>query len=82
MKKIIQKTVLWSIKNHWLFLILIIFAMWFTGEVMSGHPEWGAIISRRNARALHNFVSKIVILSVIGLALDKLYLFLKTKGKI
>ena len=68
----LQKLVLWSINNHWIFLLIILGSQWLTGQFMS----------LPLARTIHNLNSKVIVILTLGLAFDKLYLWLKSKGKI
>ena len=68
----LQKLVLFSVKNHWLFLVIILGLQWFTGQYMY----------LPLAKSIHNLNSKIIVIFVIGLTFDKLYLWLKSNGKI
>jgi len=82
MKNLIQKLVLWSVKHHWIFLSLILFLQWLTGQIMGEPRQWGWIMSIRTARTIHNFLSPLIVIATIALAFDKLFLALKRKGKI
>jgi hypothetical protein len=82
LKPTLNKIVTFSIKNHGLFLIIILFLQWLTGQIMGEPNQWGFLLPHQTARTIHNLLSKVIVITTIGLALDKLYLYLKRKGKI
>lgn len=62
----------WTIKHHWIFLLIIFGGQWLTGQYMN-YPL---------ARQLHLLNSQVIFILLIYMAAGKLWLYLKRKGKI
>jgi len=71
-KQIINQLGAFTVKHHWLILLIIFGLQWWTGENMK--IRW--------ARQLHDLNGKLVLTALIYMAANKLWLELKRKGKI
>jgi hypothetical protein len=72
----------WTVKHHWIFLLLIFGLQWLTGEVMSNPKTWMWLMNGRLARQLHALNGQVIFWVLIYMAVNKLWLSLKRKGKI
>ena len=78
----LQKLITWTTKHHWLFLLIIFGGQWLTGQIISEPNEWGWIMDFRLARQLHDLNGKLIFFALGFMAFHKLYLWLKSNGKI
>lgn len=62
----------WTVKHHWIFLLIIFGLQWWTGENIQ--LPW--------ARQVHSFNAKVILIALIFMAINKLWLELKRRGKI
>lgn len=81
-KTMVTKTVMWSVKNHWLMLVLILGLQYISGEAMGGDKKWLEITGYQNWRMIHELNSKLILIVTGLLALEKGYLFLLRSRKI
>ncbi len=72
MKNLLNLIGAWTIKHHWIFLLVIFGLQWWTGENMQ--LGW--------TRQIHQLNGKLVFASLVYMAGNKLWLYLKRKGKI
>ena len=72
MTNLINQLGAWTVKHHWLFLLVIFGGQWLTGQYMN-FPL---------ARQLHSLNGKLIFIALIYMAANKLWLELKRKGKI
>ena len=72
MKNFLNTIGTWTIKHHWIVLLVIFGGQWLTGQYMNF----------RLARQLHELNGKLIFLALIYMALNKLWLSLKRQGKI
>ena len=82
MKEILNQIGVWTIKHHWIFLLLIIGLQWLTGSVMLKPADWGWLMDTGLARKFHTLNSQLIFWLLIYLGLNKLWLWLKRSGKI
>jgi hypothetical protein len=80
-KSFINRAVMWSIKNHWIFLIILVGVQSLTGSAMVDPKPW-IPFSQNLLFTLHSFLGKLIFVLAIGLTLEKLYLWLLRRGKI
>lgn len=78
----VTKTVMWSVKNHWLMLVLILGLQYISGEAIGGDKKWLEITGYQNWRMIHELNSKLILIVTGLLALEKGYLFLLRSRKI
>jgi hypothetical protein len=81
-KATVTKTVMWSVKNHWLMLVLILGLQYISGEAIGGDKKWLEITGYQNWRMIHELNSKLILVVTGLLALEKGYLFLLRSRKI
>ena len=81
-KTMVTKTVMWSVKNHWLMLVLILGLQYISGEAIGGDKKWLEITGYQNWRMIHELNSKLILVVTGLLALEKGYLFLLRSRKI
>ncbi|GEM_PF-2907218 len=81
-KAMVTKTVMWSVKNHWLMLVLILGLQYISGEAIGGDKKWLEITGYQNWRMIHELNSKLILVVTGLLALEKGYLFLLRSRKI
>ena len=81
-KAMVTKTVMWSVKNHWLMLVLILGLQYISGEAIGGDKKWLEITGYQNWRIIHELNSKLILIVTGLLALEKGYLFLLRSRKI
>lgn len=81
-KAMVTKTVMWSVKNHWLMLVLILGLQYISGEAIGGDKKWLEITGYQNWRMIHELNSKLILIVTGLLALEKGYLFLLRSRKI
>lgn len=81
-KAMVTKTVMWSVKNHWLMLVLILGLQYISGEAIGGDKKWLEIIGYQNWRMIHELNSKLILVVTGLLALEKGYLFLLRSRKV
>ncbi|QHO63439.1 hypothetical protein [Candidatus Chazhemtobacterium aquaticus] len=81
-KAMITKMVMWSVKNHWLMLVLILGLQYISGEAIGGDKKWLEITGYQNWRMIHELNSKLILIVTGLLALEKGYLFLLRSRKI
>lgn len=81
-KATVTKTVMWSVKNHWLMLVLILGLQYISGEAIGGDKKWLEITGYQNWRMIHELNSKLILIVTGLLALEKGYLFLLRSRKI
>lgn len=81
-KAMVTKTVMWSVKNHWLMLVLILGLQYISGEAIGGDKKWLEITGYQNWRMIHELNSKVILIVTGLLALEKGYLFLLRSRKI
>ncbi len=81
-KAMVTKTVMWSVKNHWLMLVLILGLQYISGEAIGGDRKWLEITGYQNWRMIHELNSKLILIVTGLLALEKGYLFLLRSRKI
>ena len=72
MKNLLNALGAWTVKHHWIFLLVIFGGQWLTGENIN-YPL---------ARQFHGLNGKLIFLALIYMALNKLWLSLKRQGKI
>jgi hypothetical protein len=82
MKQFLNVIGAWTIKHHWLFLLAIFGLQWLTGQVMADPKDWGWVMNSSLARRLHILNSQVIAWLLIYMAANKLWLYLKRKGKI
>jgi len=82
LKTIVTKIVMWSVKNHWLMLVLILGLQYISGEAIGGDKKWLEITGYQNWRMIHELNSKLILIVTGLLALEKGYLFLLRSRKI
>lgn len=75
----VNKFVMWTVKQHWLWLVIILGLQYISGQVMSGEDK-PIILSYSQYRLIHIWNAKLIVLLTIGLAGQKLYLWLSRKG--
>jgi len=73
---------MWSVKNHWLMLVLILGLQYISGEAIGGDKKWLEITGYQNWRMIHELNSKLILIVTGLLALEKGYLFLLRSRKI
>lgn len=81
-KAMVTKTVMWSVKNHWLMLVLILGLQYISGEAIGRDKKWLEITGYQNWRMIHELNSKLILIVTGLLALEKGYLFLLRSRKI
>lgn len=81
-KAMVTKTVMWSVKNHWLMLVLILGLQYISGDAIGGDKKWLEITGYQNWRIIHEINSKLILIVTGLLALEKGYLFLLRSRKI
>lgn len=81
-KAMVTKMVMWSVKNHWLMLVLILGLQYISGEAIGGDKKWLEITGYQNWRMIHELNSKLILIVTGLLALEKGYLFLLRSRKI
>lgn len=81
-KAMVTKMVMWSVKNHWLMLVLILGLQYISGEAIGGDKKWLEITGYQNWRMIHELNSKLILVVTGLLALEKGYLFLLRSRKI
>lgn len=81
-KAMVTKTVMWSVKNHWLMLVLILGLQYISGEAIGGDKKWLEITGYQNWRMIHELNSKLILVVTGLLALEKGYLFLLRSRKV
>lgn len=81
-KAMVTKMVMWSVKNHWLMLVLILGLQYISGEAIGGDRKWLEITGYQNWRMIHELNSKLILIVTGLLALEKGYLFLLRSRKI
>lgn len=81
-KAMVTKMVMWSVKNHWLMLVLILGLQYISGEAIGGDKKWLEITGYQNWRMIHEINSKLILVVTGLLALEKGYLFLLRSRKI
>lgn len=77
-KALVTPIVMWSIKNHWIFLVSIIVLQYLLGDGLAGEPKLPIPIEW--APFLHEWLGKILLGFAIVLTGEKLYLYLLKKG--
>ena len=85
LKTIINKIIVFSFKNHWLGLLILAGFMYLSGKVMAEPEELFFVIPRnyyRLVKELHELFGKLILISAIFLAAQKVYLLLVRKFKI
>ena len=82
MKRFLDLIGTWTIKFHWLFLLVIFGGQWLTGQIISEPEEWGWIMDFRLAQQFHSLNGKLIFIALIYMAANKLWLELKRRGKI
>ncbi len=82
MRRLLELVGAWTIKHHWIFLLAIFGLQWLTGEAMVYPKQWGWLMDARLARQLHALNSQVILWVLIYMAGNKLWLYLKRKGKI
>ena len=73
LKKKLTPLVMWSIKNHWIFLVLLIGLQYLTGEQMT-EPKAFIPLSAPMALQIHSILGKLILIGTAALFLDKMYL--------
>lgn len=81
-KAMVTKMVMWSVKNHWLMLVLILGLQYISGEAIGGDKKWLEITGYQNWRMIHELNSKLILIVTGLLALEKGYLFLLRSRKV
>lgn len=82
MKNLINQIGGWTIKYHWIFLLVIFGTQWLTGEIMSESEKWGWLLNPRLARQIHSLNGKMVLAALVFMAANKFWLVLKRREKI
>ena len=82
LKAMVTKMVMWSVKNHWLMLVLMLGLQYVSGEAIGGDRKWLEIAGYGNWRMIHELNSKLILIVTGLLALEKGYLFLLRNRKI
>jgi hypothetical protein len=80
LKSYVTPLVMWSIHNHWIFLVTIIVFQYLLGETLAG--EQRLPIPIEYIPTLHSLIGKVLLGFAILLTSEKLYLYLLRKGKI
>ena len=81
-KAMVTKMVMWSVKNHWLMLVLILGLQYISGEAIGGDKKWLEITGYQNWRMIHELNSKLILIVTGLLALEKGYLSLLRSRKV
>ena len=79
-KPLLSRFVLWSIKNHWLLLILVISLQFVSGKILSG--ALAVNLPRPTVFAIHSTLGLLIFIIAILMTLAKLFLWLMKKGKL
>jgi hypothetical protein len=74
-KPVVTKLVMWSIKNHWIGLVVLIGTMYITGNAMAEANPY-IPLSYSMLFTIHSWTGKLVLITAVFLALEKLYLWL------
>lgn len=76
----LTKIVMWSVKKHWLILVVLIGGQYLTGKGLAD-PSLTSI-SYDRLFGLHSFGGNLILIAAIFLGLEKIYLWLMRTGKI
>jgi hypothetical protein len=77
----INKMVMWSIRNHWLFLVTMLVVQYTTGKIVSG--DWIIVgMNLSSVFEIHQINGLLLVSGGVMLTLEKLWLWLLRKGKI
>lgn len=76
-----NKLVMWSIKNHWIFLIVLVGIQYLTGQELADSGFW-IPFNREVVFRVHSFLGTVILIFAILLVLQKLYLWLMRTGKV
>lgn len=80
-KPSVTKLVMWSVKKHWVFLVVLMGMQFVTGKQLT--DEWVFFNFERGlVFRVHSFLGFLLLLAAIGLAIEKLYLWLLRKGRL
>jgi len=85
MKKLINKIIVLSFKNHWLILLILASFMYLSGEIMSKPGKFAFLLPFNLYYLiieLHGLFGKLILISAIVLSVQKIYLILSKKIKI
>lgn len=82
MRKIFNQVGAWTVKHHWLFLLGIFGFQWLTGEATAEPEDWHWLMDRSLALKLHRANGRLVLLTLIYMAVNRVWLWLKRRGKI
>jgi hypothetical protein len=72
--------VMWSIKNHWMFLVTLIILQYLLGNGLAGEPRLP--IPMEYVPTLHSLIGKILLIFALVLTIEKFYLTLLRRNKI
>jgi len=82
LKEFLNQIGAWTIKHHWIFLLLIIGLQWLTGTIMQKPTQYLWLMDAELARRLHILNSQLIFYLLIYMAFNKLWLWLKRAGKV
>ena len=82
LKPQVTKWVMWSIKNHWMWLVVILGLQYISGEAIGGSRRLLAVMEYPRWLTIHELNSKLILIVVTGLAIEKGYLWLIRRGRI
>lgn len=78
-----MKWVMWSVRNHWLWMVVIVGLQWLTGHVLNGDLVFVAgIFSFATWRQIHLVNSWVIVGTVGVMAAEKLFLWMSRSGRI
>lgn len=79
-KPYVNKGVMWSIKNHWLILAVMVGLQYVTGKIISG--DWKSGANLNMLLRIHELNGLMIFTAAGLLTAEKLWLWLLRKGKI
>ena len=80
-KPTITKLVMWSVKNHWLLLVVAIGAQYLIGKAMV-NPNLDIPLSYDNLLSIHSWLGNLILVVAVFLGIEKIYLWLLRRGTI
>ena len=81
MRPYVTGVVMWIVKNHWMFLVVMISLQYFTGKAMAV-GWWFFGLDPRVVLQLHLINGTLIVLAMLLMAGEKGYLWLLKKGRI
>lgn len=82
LKPQVTRVVMWTIKNHWLALVVLIGVQYLTGNMLAEPNEFPISLDRGLVLAIHSWGGKLFLIAGGLLAAEKIYLLLLKKNKI